>query len=71
MTKEKILVELLDGGKMPAKALEDDAACDVFTREDFELKEWGRFAVPLGFRIQLPKHLCALIQPACLRKDYR
>ena len=32
MTKEKILVELLDGGKMPAKALEDDAACDVFTR---------------------------------------
>ena len=63
MTKEKILVELLDGGKMPVKALESDAAYDVFTREDFELEDWGRFAIPLGFRIQLPKHLCALVQP--------
>lgn len=60
--KEKIKIELC-GGKMPEKAHATDAAFDVFTREDVELVPYLRTAIPLGFKIQLPTHLAAVIQP--------
>lgn len=62
MEREKIVIELC-GGKMPEKAHDADAAYDVFTKEDVKVLDWDRYAIPLGFKIQLPKHLAAVIQP--------
>lgn len=62
MEREKIVIELC-GGKMPEKAHDADAAYDVFTKEDVKVCDWSRCAIPLGFKIQLPKHLAAVIQP--------
>lgn len=62
MEREKIIIELC-GGRMPEKAHDADAAYDVFTKEDMEMYDGGRCAIPLGFKIQLPKHLAAVIQP--------
>lgn len=62
MEREKIIIELC-GGKMPEKAHDADAAYDVFTKEDVKLYDWNRCAIPLGFKMQLPKHLAAVIQP--------
>lgn len=61
MEREKIVIELC-GGKMPEKAHDADAAYDVFTKEDIIIKDWERYAIPLGFKMQLPKHLTAVIQ---------
>ena len=58
----QIKIELC-GGKMPTKAHATDAAFDVFTSEDMELEPYLRAAIPLGFKIQLPRHLAAVIQP--------
>lgn len=62
MEREKIIIELC-GGRMPEKAHDADAAYDMFTKEDMEMYDGGRCAIPLGFKIQLPKHLAAVIQP--------
>lgn len=62
MEKEKIVIELC-GGRMPEKAHDADAAYDVFTKEDVKVYDWDRCMIPLGFKIQLPKHLAAVIQP--------
>lgn len=62
MEREKIVIELC-GGRIPEKAHDADAAYDVFTKEDMEMYDGGRCAIPLGFKIQLPKHLAAVIQP--------
>lgn len=62
MEREKIVIELC-GGRMPEKAHDADAAYDVFTKEDVKVYGWSRYAIPLGFKIQLPKHLAAVIQP--------
>lgn len=62
MEREKIVIELC-GGRMPEKAHDADAAYDVFTKEDVIIKDWERYAIPLGFKMQLPKHLAAVIQP--------
>lgn len=62
MEREKIVIKLC-GGKMPEKAHDADAAYDVFTKEDVKVYDWSRYAIPLGFKIQLPKHLAAVIQP--------
>lgn len=62
MEREKIVIELC-GGRMPEKAHDADAAYDVFTKEDLKVLDWDRYAIPLGFKIQLPKHLAAVIQP--------
>ena len=62
MEREKIVIELC-GGRMPEKAHDADAAYDVFTKEDVKVLDWDRYAIPLGFKIQLPKHLAAVIQP--------
>lgn len=61
MEREKIVIELC-GGKMPEKAHDADAAYDVFTKEDITVLDYGRYAIPLGFKMQLPKHLAAVIQ---------
>ena len=62
MEREKIVIDLC-GGRMPEKAHDADAAYDVFTKEDIIIKDWERYAIPLGFKMQLPKHLAAVIQP--------
>lgn len=62
MEREKIVIELC-GGRMPEKAHDADAAYDVFTKEDVKVFDWERYAIPLGFKMQLPKHLAAVIQP--------
>lgn len=62
MEREKIVIELC-GGRMPEKAHDADAAYDVFTKEDVKMYGRDRCAIPLGFKIQLPKHLAAVIQP--------
>lgn len=62
MEREKIVIELC-GGRMPEKAHDSDAAYDVFTKEDVKVYDWDRCVIPLGFKIQLPKHLAAVIQP--------
>lgn len=62
MEREKIVIELC-GGRMPQKAHDADAAYDVFTKEDVKMYGRDRCAIPLGFKIQLPKHLAAVIQP--------
>lgn len=62
MEREKIVIELC-GGRMPEKAFGVDAAYDVFTKEDVKVYGWDRCVIPLGFKIQLPKHLAAVIQP--------
>ena len=62
MGKEKIVIELC-GGKMPEKAHDTDAAYDVFTKEDVKVFDWERYVIPLGFKLSLPKHLAAVIQP--------
>lgn len=62
MEREKIVIELC-GGRMPEKAHDADAAYDVFTKEDITVLDYERYAIPLGFKIQLPKHLAAVIQP--------
>lgn len=62
MEREKIVIELC-GGRMPEKAHDSDAAYDVFTKEDVKVYDWDRCIIPLGFKIQLPKHLAAVIQP--------
>lgn len=62
MEREKIVIELC-GGRMPEKAHDADAAYDVFTKEDVKVFDWERYAIPLGFKMQLPKYLAAVIQP--------
>lgn len=62
MEREKIVIELC-GGRMPVKTYDADAAYDVFTKEDTIIEDWERYAIPLGFKMQLPKHLAAVIQP--------
>lgn len=62
MEREKIVIELC-GGRMPEKAYDADAAYDVFTKEGVKVFDLERYAIPLGFKMQLPKHLAAVIQP--------
>lgn len=52
---------LLEGGVMPEKATEGAACYDLFVPEDFNLKN-GRQVLPLGFRLQLPKNMAAIVK---------
>lgn len=58
---EKIKIVLYDG-QMPVKAHKGDAAFDVYTPKDIQLK-FGRSIIDLGFAIELPPNLAATIQP--------
>jgi len=61
----KIKIELLEGGVMPMKATFGSAAYDVYISKDVDMVlEYGeRMAVPLGFKMELPQGLAAVIQP--------
>lgn len=52
---------VLEGGVMPEKATEGAACYDLFAPEDFKL-EHGRQVLPLGFRMQLPKNMAAIVK---------
>lgn len=52
---------VLEGGVMPEKATEGAACYDLFVPEDFNLKN-GRQVLPLGFRLQLPKNMAAIVK---------
>lgn len=52
---------MLEGGIMPEKATEGAACYDLYTPEDFKLRR-GRQIVPLGFRLQLPKNIAAIVK---------
>jgi dUTP pyrophosphatase len=52
----------LNGGIMPVRQHESDAAYDLYVPEDIVLKS-GRQLVDLKFSIEMPQHLCAIIQP--------
>lgn len=52
----------LNGGMMPQKQHEGDAAFDLYVPEDVELVR-GRQLVDLRFSIELPKGYAATIQP--------
>lgn len=52
---------VLEGGVMPKKATEGAACYDLYVPEDFILRR-GRQIVPLGFRLQLPKNMAAIVK---------
>lgn len=52
---------MLEGGVMPEKATEGAACYDLYVPEDFKLRS-GRQIVPLGFRLQLPKNMAAIVK---------
>ena len=52
---------MLEGGVMPEKATEGAACYDLYVPEDFKLRR-GRQIVPLGFRLQLPKNMAAIVK---------
>lgn len=52
---------MLEGGVMPEKATEGAACYDLYVPEDFKLR-CGRQIVPLGFRLQLPKNMAAIVK---------
>lgn len=52
---------VLEGGVLPEKATEGAACYDLFVPEDFKLRR-GRQIVPLGFRLQLPKNMAAIVK---------
>lgn len=52
---------MLEGGVMPEKATEGAACYDLYVPEDFNLRR-GRQIVPLGFRLQLPKNMAAIVK---------
>lgn len=52
---------MLEGGVMPEKATEGAACYDLYVPEDFKLRS-GRQIVSLGFRLQLPKNMAAIVK---------
>ena len=52
---------VLEGGVMPEKATKGAACYDLYVPEDFKLRR-GRQIVPLGFRLQLPKNMAAIVK---------
>ena len=52
---------VLEGGVTPKKATEGAACYDLYVPEDFKLRS-GRQVLPLGFRLQLPKNMAAIVK---------
>lgn len=57
-----VKIKLLDGGILPTKAHNDDAAWDCYAREEVTLKDEA-VLIPLGFCLELPKGYHAEIVP--------
>lgn len=58
---EQIKIKL-NGGIMPRKQHEGDAAYDLYVPEDIEI-HYGRQVIDMKFAIELPKGKAAIIQP--------
>ncbi len=61
-----INIKLIDGGKIPEYKHEDDACADCYARlptENITVLKGKRTLVPLGFAIELPKGMEAVIRP--------
>ena len=56
-------IKLLDDGKLPTKATKGAACFDVYARQDLWISPGYTAMVPLGFGIQLPEDMVALILP--------
>lgn len=54
-----IPVRLIEGGRLPTYAHDDDAAADCYARiaERVRLEPSARIRIPLGFALALPTHL--------------
>jgi dUTP diphosphatase len=52
---------VLEGGVLPKKVTKGAACYDLYVPEDFILRR-GRQIVPLGFRLQLPKNMAAIVK---------
>jgi len=58
----EIQVEVLDGGKLPAKANKTDAGFDVYATEDLEILPGNIAKTPLNIRMKLPEGSWARIE---------
>ena len=58
----KIEVEVLDGGKLPAKANRTDAGFDVYATEDITIFPGQVIKTPLNIRLKLPAGAWARIE---------
>lgn len=59
---KSVKIKLLEGGIMPTKAHNDDAAWDCYAREDMLFDDKAKL-IPLGFCMELPKGYHAEIVP--------
>jgi len=63
MKKEKIYIELIEGGKIPAYANFNDAGADVFAAEDMVIRPSEKIIIPLNFKVALPDHIEMQVRP--------
>jgi len=63
MKKEKIYIELIKGGKIPAYANFNDAGADVFAAEDMVIRPSEKLIIPLNFKVALPDHIEMQVRP--------
>ncbi len=63
MKKEKIYIELVEGGKVPAYANFNDAGADVFAAEDMVIRPSEKIIIPLNFKVALPDHIEMQVRP--------
>jgi len=63
MKKEKIYIELIKGGKIPAYANFNDAGADVFAAEDIVIRPSEKIIIPLNFKVALPDHIEMQVRP--------
>lgn len=54
--------KLKEGAIIPSKATDGSAAYDLYAPEDILITK-GRFVIPLGFAMEMPKGIQALIDP--------
>lgn len=63
MKKEKIYIELMEGGKLPAYANFNDAGADVYAAEDLVIRPSEKVIIPLNFKVALPDHMEMQVRP--------
>ena len=58
-------IKIIDYGynNIPKRAHYNDAGADVYTLEDYEIPGNTTMAIPLGFGLELPDGLAALVMP--------
>lgn len=63
MKKEKIYIELMEGGRLPAYANFNDAGADVYAAEDLVIRPSEKVIIPLNFKVALPDHMEMQVRP--------